>query len=297
LFYCNWAMDTTITVKSVKSKLSSLAALLFSIILFTSLFPKEAGASDLQRIEETFPKWEIAANGFALALDIYLTTLPEAVPSFGPPSPGSLDYKIMRNHVNLNHDHFNDLSNILVTSLTVAPPAVYLGNYLFPSLGIEAGGLKMLAFLEVCNFTALTTQSSKKLLGRERPDEGGTDAFISGHTSTAFSAAAFLSWDMSNLTARLVSEDAPVALQASARALPFAALYTTAGLVGYYRIAAEKHWFTDVAAGAITGAFIGNFFYLLHFHEDGSPRRTVENVSLYPILEPDFRGIGLVWNF
>ena len=73
------------------------------------------------------------------------------------------------------------------------------------------------------------SQLVKRLTDRARPDGSDNHSFFSGHTSTAFVAVGFC---------------APLFL------IP-------AMLVGYLRMAANKHWLTDVAAGALVGALMG----------------------------------------
>lgn len=69
----------------------------------------------------------------------------------------------------------------------------------------------------------------KRAVDRERPDGGGL-SFPSGHTSGAFSGASYLhyryGWEYG---------------------LP---AYLTAAAVGYSRVVADKHYWTDVLAGA-----------------------------------------------
>lgn len=78
--------------------------------------------------------------------------------------------------------------------------------------------------------TAVVTHATKRLVGKERPDGSDNLSFPSGHTSAAFSGAAFLAkrygWDIG---------------------VP---AYLAASFVGYSRVQADKHDWWDVAAGA-----------------------------------------------
>jgi membrane-associated phospholipid phosphatase len=89
-----------------------------------------------------------------------------------------------------------------------------------------------------------TTVTAKYVIGRARPSEtldaydfrpfSGQDAMPSGHTTMAFALATALSDDIRN---------------------PFASvgLYTVATGVGWSRINDNRHWLSDVCAGALVG--------------------------------------------
>ena len=78
--------------------------------------------------------------------------------------------------------------------------------------------------------TFVVTHATKFAVGKERPDGSNNRSFPSGHTSGAFSGAAFLAkrygWDIG---------------------VP---AYLAASYVGYSRVHANKHDWWDVAAGA-----------------------------------------------
>jgi hypothetical protein len=76
------------------------------------------------------------------------------------------------------------------------------------------------------------TQSLKYSINRTRPD-GGDLSFPSGHTSAAFHGAAFIALNF----------DSRYAIPA----------YALATLVGYSRVRANRHYVSDVIAGAAIG--------------------------------------------
>lgn len=94
--------------------------------------------------------------------------------------------------------------------------------------------------------STIITQGSKRVIGRDRPYEdrdrtglsfsplGGGTALPSGHTATAFAMATTLGDAVGSPWAR-------------------AGLYTLATGTAWARMAQEKHWLSDVVAGAAVG--------------------------------------------
>jgi membrane-associated phospholipid phosphatase len=91
-------------------------------------------------------------------------------------------------------------------------------------------------------FTASAVYAGKYLMGRGRPDELARDepAMPSGHTAMAFALATSLADDINRPWATV-------------------GLYTMAGAVGWSRINDNRHWFSDVAAGAVLGIASAKF--------------------------------------
>jgi membrane-associated phospholipid phosphatase len=128
-----------------------------------------------------------------------------------------------------------------------------------------------LLVLEATAASELLNEVVKYTVARERPyghyptplePAPTADArlsFYSGHTSTTFSLAA-----ASGTVAYLRGYDlAPLAW------IPGAAL---AAFTGYLRVAADKHYFTDVLAGAIVGSAVGILVPLVfHPRVEGAP--------------------------
>lgn len=82
-------------------------------------------------------------------------------------------------------------------------------------------------------------QAVKHLVGRMRPDGSENVSFYSGHTSTAFAAAS-------------------ATCLKKADALCYSSLALAAS-VGYLRMAANKHWLSDVVVGAGVGYAFGRY--------------------------------------
>ena len=101
-------------------------------------------------------------------------------------------------------------------------------------------------------------------------------SFPSGHTTTAFAAAAAVTSE----TRRL-----------HPKALPYVAtiMYGGATLVGLSRMYHNKHWASDVALGAAVGTFSGlKVVRYSHAHPDNK----VDRVMLHAFIAPDGAGGG-----
>jgi membrane-associated phospholipid phosphatase len=140
------------------------------------------------------------------------------------------------------------------------------------------------------------TQLTKMLVGRERPfvhelppDQKALTSqpadnnlsFFSGHASEAFA---------------LASASGTVATMRGYRWAPvvWSVGGTVAAFTAYLRIAADKHWLTDVVVGAIVGAGIGFALpYAFHSAED-APTPTVR-AAIRPSPLPAVGGVTLSW--
>jgi membrane-associated phospholipid phosphatase len=142
-----------------------------------------------------------------------------------------------------------------------------------------------LIILEAMTLTLNLNQATKAVVGRERPfvhalpadQRGQTESpsdnntsFYSGHTTRAFALAV---------------ATGTVAWLRGYRWAPWiwAAGLTVATSIGYLRIAADKHYFTDVLVGAVIGSAFG-FGVPTLFHgrvaQDGGPRSSRLTLAL-----------------
>lgn len=115
-------------------------------------------------------------------------------------------------------------------------------------------------------YTGLATHTLKFLIEAERPNGKCTNSFPSGHTSAAFSGAAYLHH-------RYGLE----------YGLP---AYLAASYVGYSRVHTNKHWETDVLAGAALAYVVS--YYVTSEYQD--PNLVV---SPYSFSNSDAQGILL----
>lgn len=189
-------------------------------------------------------------------------------------------------------------------------PALALGYYGADAVALWTRGRSLtgdvnadhefLAFAEAYAVTLAATQLAKLAVGRERPvygleregapprDVEATLSFFSGHSSSSFCIAAFVSRDLGDaLGPRLGTF--------RGRVLPAAALYGIAALVGLSRVIDQQHYVTDVLLGAAVGGVAGNLFYDAHFDDDGRPKRRRGRGEIRLVAIPG--GLGLTGSF
>jgi membrane-associated phospholipid phosphatase len=128
-----------------------------------------------------------------------------------------------------------------------------------PDVALQMGLIGLQSVL----LTALVTDLTKELVGRERPDGSNTESFLSGHTSGAFVGAGLICANHQNL--RLYG-DGPAGAVACGVAL------TAATAVGTLRIAADRHHLSDVLAGAALGLAAGYLLPNLTNYDFGKSR-------------------------
>jgi membrane-associated phospholipid phosphatase len=134
----------------------------------------------------------------------------------------------------------------------------------------------ILVAAEAATLAGVAAQLVKLSVGRRRPDVGirtGPDddlSFPSSHTAVAFAVAgAFGS------VARLRGYPGwPIV---------YATGFTAAAAVGWLRMAGDRHWLTDVAAGAALGAAAGVLLPLLLHRRAEPPAPGAARLSLVPL--------------
>jgi membrane-associated phospholipid phosphatase len=128
--------------------------------------------------------------------------------------------------------------------------------------------------------SGIVTNSFKYVIGRGRPTDGrgaynfrpfsGQDSFSSGHTTEAFALASVITEHYNAPWVQVTS-------------------YGLASAVGYARLNNNRHWPSDVLAGATIGTFVGKT--VVHFNQGH------RQVSIQPIVGPDIHGaeMSLAW--
>ena len=127
-----------------------------------------------------------------------------------------------------------------------AYPILLLGVGL-KSMGRNDGAARLKYAFTSLVVTGLSTDLIKRASRRKRPNGSDARSFPSGHTSGSFAVAAVVD-------------------ELYGQWLGYMA-YLAATLVGAHRIHADKHWLTDVIAGAALGTVIGRGFGIVYREE------------------------------
>jgi membrane-associated phospholipid phosphatase len=149
--------------------------------------------------------------------------------------------------------------------LQIALPATALGMAIN-----EPDNTGRVQWVESFVTTAVVTQTLKYSINRERPN-GGDLSFPSGHTSSAFQGAAFIH-----------------ERYGSRFGVP---AYLLASFVGYSRVNAGVHYWSDVIAGAAVGIAA-----TLYWTDKYDKKRDMIVVPMFN-KETNFIGMGLVKTF
>jgi len=121
----------------------------------------------------------------------------------------------------------------------------------------------------------------KEVFRRNRPDEknpgqfwGGGTSFPSGHSIQV--------WSIASLLAHEYRHKKIVGITA----------YSLAGIVSLSRVAAQKHFASDVFAGGAMGWFIGRYVYDTHMSHLSHTHASILP-SIAPVIDPGHRSAGI----
>jgi membrane-associated phospholipid phosphatase len=243
-----------------------------AIIMLMSLCTTARAEPKSFREEHPFHRRGTHLAAIVFGGGIYLTTETIGKRAFVPDSckwctPPSIDTSVRDSLKWSDTGKARDISDI--GSFLIAPGSA-VGLVMIASLGTsDSQGLRWiddtLPIVESALVASLANQAVKIGVARQRPFAHFEDpsvaptvednlSFYSGHTTHAFAFA---------VSAGVV---------ASKRGYALAPVIWTSGLLiagttGYLRIAADKHYFTDVVAGAAAGSAIGVAVPLL-FHSN-----------------------------
>lgn len=140
------------------------------------------------------------------------------------------------------------------------------------------GGRRFEVVAETLGGVVLVQQLLANTIGRERPNGQDSTSFPSGHTAWAFAAT--------TLIVRGLHDPAD-------RSFHFfdTLLYVPAVFSAWERIAAQKHWASDVTCGALLGVVLTNWIWNAHYAgaEDSRPtiygERRARGIAWRPSLE------------
>ncbi len=111
---------------------------------------------------------------------------------------------------------------------------------------------------------------------RERPDKSNNVSFPSGHSSDAFTTATSLTYAYGWKAAMI--------------------FYPIATYVALSRVADEKHWLSDITAGAFIGVWMGRSFYY-ESEKNNEPEGSAKQWQLTPYALGDRVGLNLSFRF
>lgn len=121
----------------------------------------------------------------------------------------------------------------------------------------------------------------KKAVGRYRPDRSNQYSFPSGHTATAFASAEFLSQEYRDISPWIGY-----------------AGYAVATATGVFRLYNNKHWVSDVVAGAGFGIASTKVAYLIYPHlKQMVIGKQAMRYSLVPMYQQKAAGISFSGTF
>lgn len=128
----------------------------------------------------------------------------------------------------------------------------------------------------------LTVQTLKHTTTVPRPDGSNTKSFPSGHTATAFVGAHILYKEYGNSS-------------------PWIGIsgYMIAGATGALRIVNNKHWLSDVVAGAGIGIVSTEIAYLLlpKLHKLWSKKENINALSILPVVGSKQARLSITYRF
>jgi membrane-associated phospholipid phosphatase len=165
-------------------------------------------------------------------------------------------------------------AEVIVTALAT-PGGDEPGLWVYSKL--KGAGVEMLAV----GVTSSLTSDLKDATGRERPDKSSKRSFPSGHTTSAFSY-------MTLANRNIDSIDMPSSLKSPLKVCNF----LMASSVAWARIEANRHYPSDVLAGAALGHFLTAFIHdaFMNLPEDDS-------VDLVVFPAKDGAGVALSFRF
>jgi hypothetical protein len=195
--------------------------------------------------------------------------------------------------------------NYVLENRSTVGMALTLGAVVLSNLGREHAGRWIAddttGFVEIWFFDKGASGLVKNIIGRQRPplefideDDDLSPEERQEEEDKRTNHQSFYSGAASHQFAMMSYADALVAGRVKsrpARIASFLGFYGYAAYIGYSRIEADKHYFTDVVAGAAAGILIGRGFYSIHHRSERHDRRvTLRSVAPIP------GGVSVLWS-
>ncbi|MBL0100749.1 MAG: phosphatase PAP2 family protein [Saprospiraceae bacterium] len=159
---------------------------------------------------------------------------------------------------------------------------------LLADIGLSLGGYasahkirdKAALYMMSTALNAAMVYPVKKLTTRLRPDESDLKSFPSGHTSNAFVAAEYF-WQEYKGRSRWLA----------------ASGYVIAATTGYLRMHNDRHWFSDVIAGAGIGMLSTKLVFALYPSLQKIVFPSSSGLGVTPIVSGPYYGVFLTYNW
>jgi membrane-associated phospholipid phosphatase len=160
----------------------------------------------------------------------------------------------------------------VIAHVDEAGAAAFLGSRLLVNLGADLLGgnvtredyQRTFWFYKSIVYTYSLALLTKSIVSRMRPDGSDNESFFSGHSSTAFCTASYISLELGDWYDRWEFTKTNDALRLTLKIGSDISLYAGATYVAYARMHDEKHYFSDVAVGAVVGTVVGTLMYRWH---------------------------------
>jgi len=165
--------------------------------------------------------------------------------------------------------------------LQYAPAAAVYGLNAAGIHGLNNFRDRTIIYLMANAMMSISVESLKKITKVPRPDGGGTNAFPSGHTATAFVSAEFLRMEYKDIS-------------------PWYGIggYAAATATGILRMYNNKHWFRDILPGAGFGILSTRVSYWMYPAIKNHLFRDKPNAPMImPYAEPHGGGLAMVYQF
>lgn len=162
-------------------------------------------------------------------------------------------------------EHFPRFRSRIDDYLQYAPIAAAYTLDALNVKGMHKIGPKTIQLLKAELFVIAITQPMKRIIGTPRPDTGARNSFPSGHAAQAFATATFFHKEYGHIS-------------------PWYSIgaYSVATTVGVMRVLNNRHWASDVLAGAGIGILATNLAYLTERTSKHARHKVLSQLTVSP---------------